>query len=96
MRKHAGTSGSFGIISRVQVELQRLPVQTATALVVPTEHRTVPALLTLLESNVGEFLSAFEGMSRNALHAALNQSALAKSFCRRRELLATLEIAMRR
>lgn len=65
-----GTSGSFGIITRVQVELQRVPRQAAAALVVPTTHAAVPALLSRLEAEAGEFLGAFEGMSANALEAA--------------------------
>lgn len=65
-----GTSGSFGIISRVQVELHRKPSQTVAALVIPTSHAAVPDLLTLLESEAGEFLGAFEGMSANAMEAA--------------------------
>jgi FAD/FMN-containing dehydrogenase len=69
-----GTSGSFGIISRVQVELQRVPRQTAAALVVPTSHAVVPELLTLLEKEAGEFLAAFEGMSANAMEAALTHN----------------------
>src|SRR3984893_7946167 len=40
-----GTSGAFGIITRVQVELHRVPRQTAVALVVPTSHAAVPGLL---------------------------------------------------
>jgi FAD/FMN-containing dehydrogenase len=66
-----GTSGAFGIISRVQVELHRVPRQTAVALVVPTEHAAVPNLLTRIEADAGEFLGAFEGMSANAMEAAL-------------------------
>ena len=66
-----GTSGTFGIITRAQVELHRVPRQAATALVVPASHAMVPALLTRLETEAGEFLSAFEGMSVNAIRAAL-------------------------
>jgi FAD/FMN-containing dehydrogenase len=66
-----GTGGSFGIISRVQVELHRVPRQAATALVIPTSHAAVPQLLTLLEAEAGEFLGAFEGMSANAMEAGL-------------------------
>lgn len=65
-----GTSGSFGIVSRVQVELHRVPRQAAAALVTPTSHAAVPELLTLLEAEAGEFLGAFEGMSANAMAAA--------------------------
>lgn len=69
-----GTSGSFGIISRVQVELQRIPRQTAVALVEPVSHAAIPELLDLLESAAGEFLGAFEGMSANALEAAFSHN----------------------
>jgi len=66
-----GTSGSFGIVTRAQVELHRLPRQAATALVVPVSHAAVPELLAFLEARAGEFLGAFEGMSANAMAAAL-------------------------
>ena len=69
-----GTSGSFGIITRVQVELHRLPRQAAAAMVIPTAHAAVPELLTALEAQAGEFLSAFEGMSANALEAAFTHN----------------------
>jgi FAD/FMN-containing dehydrogenase len=65
-----GTSGSFGIISRVQVELHRRPRQSAVALVEPTSHAAIPALVALFEAQAGEFLGAFEGMSANAMEAA--------------------------
>jgi len=66
-----GTGGSFGIITRAQVELHRLPRQSAAALIVPSSHADIPELLTILEAQAGEFLSAFEGMSANAMRAAL-------------------------
>jgi len=69
-----GTSGSFGIICRVQVELQRQPRQAAAALVVPASHAAVPELLAMLEREAGEFLAAFEGMSANAMEAALSHN----------------------
>jgi FAD/FMN-containing dehydrogenase len=65
-----GTSGSFGIITRIQVELHRVPRQAVAALVTPTSHADVPELLALLETHAGEFLGAFEGMSANAMAAA--------------------------
>jgi FAD/FMN-containing dehydrogenase len=65
-----GTSGGFGIVSRVQVELHRVPRQAAAALVTPVSHAAVAELLTLLEAEAGEFLGAFEGMSANAMAAA--------------------------
>ncbi len=69
-----GTSGTFGVITRVQVELQSKPAQCATALVIPTEHAAIPSLLKLLETRAGEFLTAFEGMSSNALRAAFSHN----------------------
>ena len=81
-----GTSGSFGIISRVQVELHRLPRQAATALVIPTSHAAVPELLTLLEAEAGEFLGAFEGMSANAMQAAFSHTPRLKNPFRTAEL----------
>jgi FAD/FMN-containing dehydrogenase len=66
-----GTSGTFGIITAAQLEVQRLPVQTATALLVPARQEAIPRLLNLLEAEAGEFLAAFEGMSANAVEAAL-------------------------
>ena len=69
-----GTSGSFGIVTRAQVELHRLPRQAAAALVVPVIHAAVPELLAVLEARAGEFLGAFEGMSANAMSAALTHN----------------------
>jgi FAD/FMN-containing dehydrogenase len=69
-----GTGGVFGVITRAQIELHRLPAQTATAMVVPVDHAAIPALLDRLETQAGEFLSAFEGMSANALRAALRHN----------------------
>jgi FAD/FMN-containing dehydrogenase len=66
-----GTSGSFGIVSRVQVELHRVPRQAAAALVIPTSHAAIPELLAVLEGEAAEFLGALEGMSANAMEAAL-------------------------
>lgn len=69
-----GTGGTFGVISRAQVELHPIPRQTSTAFVVPENHAVVPQLLTQLEVQAGEFLAAFEGISRNALEAALQHN----------------------
>jgi len=74
-----GTGGAFGIITRAQVETHRLPAQTAAALVVPTSHAHIPQLLSVFETQAGEFLSAFEGMSANALNAALKHNARARN-----------------
>ena len=69
-----GTSGTFGIVTRAQVELHRVPRQAAAAMVVPVIHAAVPELLALFEAQAGEFLGAFEGMSANAMSAALTHN----------------------
>ncbi len=69
-----GTGGSFGIIARVQVELHRVPKQSAVALVEPASHTVIPALVALFEAEAGEFLGAFEGMSANAMEAAFTHN----------------------
>lgn len=65
-----GTGGVFGIVTRAVLEAQRLPRQTATALLVPDDDEAVTTLMLALEGQCGEYLSAFEGMSRNALERA--------------------------
>lgn len=69
-----GTGGTFGIITAAQLEVARMPVQTATALLVPARQAAIPALLNILEAQAGEFLAAFEGMSANAIEAALRHN----------------------
>lgn len=67
-----GTGGTLGIITQVQVELHRLPRQASTALVIPASVELIPALLSEVESRLGDFLTAAEGISHNALEAALH------------------------
>ncbi|MGO4736463.1 FAD-binding oxidoreductase [Bosea sp. 2KB_26] len=62
-----GTSGAFGVITRAVLEVQRVPRQVATALLVPRDDEAIPLLLTALEEACGEYLSAVEGISRNAM-----------------------------
>ncbi|MCU6432545.1 FAD-binding oxidoreductase [Undibacterium sp. Jales W-56] len=66
-----GTSGAYGIITRAVLQVHRLPQQTATALVVPRDQAAVLALLQIFEQDCGEFLSAFEGISGQAMAAVL-------------------------
>jgi len=66
-----GTSGSFGIVTECVLNLEPLPLQTAAALLVPASLERVPELLVAMEQALGPYLSAFEGMSRNAMAAAL-------------------------
>ncbi|MFV3074440.1 FAD-binding oxidoreductase [Niveispirillum fermenti] len=67
-----GTGGSFGIVATAVLDLQPLPRQMATALVVPADTGAINGLLALLERRAGEYLSAFESMSGPALAAALH------------------------
>lgn len=66
-----GTSGAFGIVTECVLNLEPLPRQTATAFLVPSATDRVPDLLVAMEDALGSYLSAFEGMSRNAVSAAL-------------------------
>lgn len=67
-----GTSGVAGVITRATLEIHPRPKQSATALVVPVNPDAVNALLVALEDELGDFLSAFEGMSANAMCAAID------------------------
>lgn len=66
-----GTFGAFGIVTQATLKLHPLPRQTATALVATDTAADAIDLLVSLEGELGEFLSAFEGISRNALSAVL-------------------------
>lgn len=66
-----GTFGAFGIITDATVMLHPLPRQTATALVATRCADDAIDLLVSLESELGDFVSAFEGMSQQALLAVL-------------------------
>lgn len=64
-----GTGGAFGIITHAELEAQVLPRHFAAALIVPGSREVVPELLCGAESRLGETLTAFEGMSGNAMGA---------------------------
>lgn len=66
-----GTFGAFGIVTEATLKLHPLPRQTATALVATDSAASAMDLLASLEAELGEFVSAFEGISRNALLAVL-------------------------
>lgn len=66
-----GTFGALGIVADATLKLHALPRQTATALVATECAADAIDLLVSLESELGDFLSAFEGISRNALSAVL-------------------------
>lgn len=67
-----GTSGAFGVITQAMLEVHPRPVESAVAVVVPADvHESPLALLRLLERHASDCLTAFEGMSANAMTAAL-------------------------
>lgn len=67
-----GTSGAFGVVTECVLNVEPLPRQTATAILIPSSPSQVPALLLTLEEALGSHLSALEGMSGNAMRAALD------------------------
>jgi FAD/FMN-containing dehydrogenase len=67
-----GTSGAFGVITECVLNLEPLPQQVATAYLVPARGAQVTPLLRAMEARLGATLSAFEGMSRKAVAAALD------------------------
>lgn len=67
-----GTSGAAGVITGATLDLAPRPRQAVTALLVPHSDAAVAPLLLAAEQQLGDFLSAFEGISRNALQAALH------------------------
>ncbi len=66
-----GSCGAFGVVTQAVVEVHRRPAQTATAILVPRDDDALVELLVLFEELAGEYLSAFEGMSRPAMQAAI-------------------------
>lgn len=64
-----GTGGAFGVILRATVRLHALPVQRATALVVPAFPGAIMQLLAALERDLPEFVASVEGMSQPAMQA---------------------------
>lgn len=76
-----GTSGVFGIVTRAVLQVAPLPRQRATALVACNGGDAVLRLLQALEAELGDVLSAFEVMSKNALGPVFaHQPALRQPF----------------
>src|SRR5450830_112249 len=67
-----GTAGSYGIVTQAVLRAHPLPRQRATALVVPSSLQAALVLLQDAERQFADFLSAFEGISRNALESVLH------------------------
>lgn len=62
-----GTSGVFGIVTKAVLRVAPRPAQRATALVGASDGATALRLLTHLENEVGDVLTAFEVISAAAL-----------------------------
>ena len=70
-----GTSGAFGLITRAVLRVAHKPRQRTGALVAVESGEAALALLTHLESTVGDSLTAYEAISRGALAAVLRHGA---------------------
>lgn len=66
-----GSGGSMGIVTRATIALQPLPKTQLTALAALADAETALPLLLALEAHFGTLLTAFEGISANAMTAAL-------------------------
>ena len=64
---YIGTSGWFGVITEVTLNLEAMVQDQATAIVVPQSSASMLELLLHMERRAGPLLSAFEFMSRRAL-----------------------------
>ncbi len=67
-----GSCGSFGIITEAIIRVSPLLQQRASALLIPSSMSVITDLLIEIEKSFGSYLSAFEGMSKNAMRCALN------------------------
>lgn len=66
-----GTSGSFGLVTECWLNVERVPLQRESVLLVPADPGQAIPLLQLFETRLGDCLTAFEGMSQNAMASAL-------------------------
>jgi FAD/FMN-containing dehydrogenase len=67
-----GSSGAFGVITEATLKLHPLPKQAAVALVAPASLEAVWPLYQRWMAAFGGLVSAFEGLSANALEAAIH------------------------
>lgn len=70
-----GTTGVLGIVTRAVLQVAPRPRQRATAFVGAASGEAMLDLLRHLESDLGELLSAFEVIGRNALELTLKHAA---------------------
>jgi FAD/FMN-containing dehydrogenase len=66
-----GSCGAFGIITAATLEVHRRPQQSAAAMLIPRDEDAVLDVLMAFERELGECLTAFEGMSEPAMRRAL-------------------------
>lgn len=66
-----GSNGAFGIITQSQLKLQRLPNQRVATLIAPCSREAVWSIYQAAKAQLGEFISAFEGISQRALELTL-------------------------
>ncbi len=69
-----GTCGPFGLVTEIIVKLAPTLKQQATALLVPKDMDSINTLLTEIESRLGTYLSAFEGMSGEAMKRGIEHN----------------------
>ncbi len=67
-----GTTGVLGVVTEAILNVERLPQQSAAALLVPRDEAAVLKLLLEMEQRCDTNLTAFEGMSSDAMAAAFD------------------------
>ncbi len=76
-----GSCGAFGIVTAATLDVHPRPRQSAVALLVPRDDTAVLELLNAFETEAGDHLTAFEGMSAAAMrHAFQHVPALRNPF----------------
>ena len=65
-----GSCGAFGIVTSATLEVHPSRKQVAAALLIPRDDAAIIELITAFEAEAGDYLTAFEGMSKAALHYA--------------------------
>ncbi len=71
----AGSSGALGVVTQATLALSPRPVNTVTALLALPRPEAALDILTRMEDAFGTLLTAFEGISKPALAAALSHVA---------------------
>lgn len=74
-----GTSGVYGVVTRAVLSLEPRPRQTSTAWAALPDGEGALKLLDHLERELGEFLSSYEVLSRDALEITLRRGSGVRS-----------------